>query len=130
MNIEPWHNEGDPVLLADLLARQCFLAWAEKTYIMVGTEEHFNSTTIGDLYAKISDSMKYVRSYGLNVGGNVGHFTFGFNITATPISMPAFLKSSLSNVIHDILRNEEACGKGNHFDLFFDTDTNIGWYLH
>jgi hypothetical protein len=129
VNMEPWHNEGDPVLPADLLAKRCFLAWAEKTHIMVGTEEHFNSNTISDSEAKISDSTKYVRSYALNLGGNVGHFTFGFNITATPTSMPAFLQSSLSNSIHDILRNEEACGKGNHFVLFFDTDTNIGWYL-
>jgi hypothetical protein len=43
--------------------------------------------------------------------------------------MPAFLKPSLSNGIHDILRNEEFSGKANYFALFYNTDTNIGWYL-
>jgi hypothetical protein len=44
VNMEPWHNEGGPVLPADLLAKRCFLARAEKTHVMMGTEEHSTAT--------------------------------------------------------------------------------------
>jgi hypothetical protein len=130
VDMEPWHVDDEPVLPSHLLAKRCFLSWAEKSNIMVGTEEHFNSTTITDSHAKISRSMKYVRSYGLNLGGSVvGHLTFGGTVTVTPTSMPAFFKPSVSNGIGDILKTESTSGKGNHFVLVYDTDAKIGWYL-
>jgi hypothetical protein len=49
--------------------------------------------------------------------------------TATPTSMPAFFKPSVSNGIGDILTTESTRGKGNHFVLVYDTDAMIGWYL-
>jgi hypothetical protein len=130
VDMEPWHVDGMPVPPSLLLAKRCFLSWAEKSNIMVGTEEHFNSTTITHSHAQVSASMKYVRSYGLNLGGSVfGHLTFGLTLTATPTSMPAFFKPSVSNDIGDILTTESTSGKGNHFVLVYDTDAMIGWYL-
>ena len=97
---------------------------------MVGTEEHFNSTTITDSHADRSASMKYVRSYSLNLGGSLlSHLTFGATQTATPTSMPAFVKPSVSNGIGEILTTESSSGKGNHFVLVYDTDAMIGCYL-
>ena len=131
VDMEPWHPGDDsPVLPSHLLVKRCFLSWAEKSNIMVGTEEHFNSTTITHSLAEDSASMKYVRSYGLNLGGSLlSHLTFGVTQTLTPTSIPAFFKPPVSNGISDILTTESTSGKGNHFVLVYDTDAEIGWYL-
>jgi hypothetical protein len=77
LGMDPWENGSSPVVPDDLLNKRCFLAWAEKSYIMVGTEAHFLTTTIGESYAKESASMKYVKAYGLNLGGSASQLTFG-----------------------------------------------------
>jgi hypothetical protein len=128
-NMVPWHEESSLTLPDDLLTKRCFLGWAEKSKIMVGAEEHFNSTTITDSHTKPSASMRYVRSYSLNLGGNASHFSFGFTMTATPTAIPAHFKPSVSNAIYEILTTEGTPGRGNHFVLVYDTDAQTGWYL-
>jgi hypothetical protein len=129
VDMEPWGNGNSDVLRDDLINKRCFLAWAERCTIMVGTEKHFNSTTIDDSHAKVSASTKHVRAYGLNLGGNVSHLPFGATMNLTPTSMPAFFKPSISNGIRDILTIEKTQNKGNHFVLVYDTEAKIGWYL-
>jgi hypothetical protein len=130
MDMAPWYPNGTgAVLPEELYNRRCFLAWAEKGTVMVGTVKHFNSTTIGDSHANLSASMKYVAAYGLNLGGNVSHLAFGATINLTPTSMPAFFKPSVSNGIRDILTIEANSDKSNHFNLVYDTDARIGWFL-
>ena len=128
LDMQPWHNGTRPAVPDDLLNKRCFLAWAERVTIMVGTENHFNSTTIGDSHANPSASLKYVLSYGLNLGGGVSHLTFGGAITLTPTSIPAFIKPSINNGIHDIL-TIESTRNYNQFVLVYDTGDRIGWYL-
>lgn len=130
VDMEPWYPNGtSPVLPMELYNRRCFLAWAEKGAVVVGTEKHFNSTTIGESHANLSASMKYVAAYGLNLGGNASHLTFGATINLTPTSIPAFFKPLVSNGIRDILTIESNPNKSSHFILVYDTDARIGWYL-
>jgi hypothetical protein len=129
IEIEPWYNGTSPVLPDELYTKRCFLAWAERGIVMVGTEEHFNSTTIGESHANVSASMKHVLAYGLNLGGNVSQLTFGLTINLTPTSIPAFFKPSVSNGMRDILAIESTPNKGKNFVLVYDTDAKIAWYL-
>ena len=128
LDMDPCQNGTDSVSPDDLLSKRCFLAWAEKSTIMVGTESYFLTTTIGESHAKNSASMKCVHHYGLNLSGNTSLLNFGVTINLTPTAMPAFFNSSISNGISDILR-AESTSNSNHFVLVYDTGAKIGWYL-
>jgi len=128
LGMDLWQNGTSPVVPDDLLNKRCFLAWAEKSSIMVGTEAHCLANTIRESHAKESASMKYVQAYGLNLGGNANFLTFGATINLTPTSMPAFFKSSSCNGISDILTTEST-QNSNHFVLVYDTGARIGWYI-
>ncbi|RFU35538.1 hypothetical protein B7463_g774, partial [Scytalidium lignicola] len=120
-----WHYESKKTLYLGTLKA----GWTEKATIMIGIAQHFNGTTISHSDTKRSSSVKYVKSYGWNLGGNVAHMAFGFTVTKTPMSMPSFIQPSISNSIRDILTVEGNSGKGNHHVLVYDSDTHIGWYL-
>jgi hypothetical protein len=128
VDMMPWTNGGHPVVPDDLLNKRCFLAWAERSTIMIGTENHFNSTTIAESHASDAPSMKYVRAYGLNFGGNVSHVAFGATVNLIPTAMPAYIQRSIGNGISDILTSESN-RNSNQFVLVYDTGARIGWYL-
>lgn len=126
IRIEPWYNGTSPVPLKELSTKQCFLAWAERGIVTVGTEEHFNSTTIGESHANVSASMKHVPAYGLNLGGNVSNLGFRLTISLTPTSIPPFFKAPVGNDIRDILITESIPEMVKNFVLVYDTDAKIG----
>ncbi len=95
---------------------------------MIGTEAHFLTNTIRESHAKESASMKYVKAYGLNLGGNANFLAFGATINLTPTPMPAFFNSSMCNGTSDIL-TMESTQNSNHFVLVYDTGARIGWYI-
>jgi hypothetical protein len=120
-NIKTWYKTSD---IRELTTRRCFLGWAERANVVIGTEE-YSTNKIDWSGAETVPPMLYVRSHNVTIGtGGLGFVTATATLGLTPTSMPSSLTFPLNKDVYDIL----ADGRDDYV-LIYDNEEKRAWYL-
>jgi hypothetical protein len=116
-----WYKTLD---LQELTTRRCFLGWAGRANVVIGTEE-YSTNRIDWSGAETVPPVLYVRSHNVTIGtGGLGFVTATASLGLTPTSTPSSLTFPLNKDVYDIL----ADGMDDYV-LIYDNEEKRGWYL-
>jgi hypothetical protein len=106
-----------------LVRRRCFLGWAERGNVVIGTKGY--QTNFERSRAPNAPVQGHIKSHSFTIGSGIfGWFTASGTLVRTPVSVPAYISTSIEKDIYDILATSK-----DHYVLVYDNMLHIGWYV-